>query len=71
MDVSKIAIGVAPPELLDQCKNVFVGAWHYKKMIRKYGNTWEAVGAYHSETPALRDAYARDIQQILRRYGAQ
>lgn len=63
--------GVAPPELLDQCKNVFVGAWHYKKMIRKYGNTWEAVGAYHSETPALRDAYARDIQQILRRYGAQ
>lgn len=63
--------GVAPRELMDQCKNVFVGAWHYKKMVRKYGNTWAAVGAYHSETPALRDKYAQEVQQILRRYGVQ
>lgn len=62
--------GVAPHELMDQCKNVFVGAWQYKRMISKYGNTWAAVGAYHSQTPALRDKYAEDIKAILRRYGA-
>lgn len=61
--------GVMPVELLDQCKNIFVGAWHYKRMIKKYGDTWDAVGAYHSETPALRDRYAADIRAILRKYG--
>lgn len=48
----------------DQCKNIYVGAWHYKRMIAKYGNTWAAVGAYHSETPHLRDAYAADVYRI-------
>jgi soluble lytic murein transglycosylase-like protein len=61
--------GVLPGELLDQCKNVYVGAWHYKKMVQKYGNNWLAVGAYHSETPRLRDKYAQDIIAILRKYG--
>lgn len=61
--------GVFPHDLLDQCKNIYIGAWHYKKMIRKYGNTWEAIGAYHSETPYLRDRYALGVYQILKRYG--
>lgn len=61
--------GVFPGDLLDQCRNVFIGAWHYKKMIRKYGNTWLAVGAYHSETPHLRDKYAQSVIGILRKYG--
>jgi soluble lytic murein transglycosylase-like protein len=60
---------VKPDDLLDQCKNIFIGAWHYKKMILKYGNTWKAVGAYHSETPALRDAYAAGVYRILQRAG--
>jgi len=62
------AHGVLPNDLLDQCKNIYVGAWHYKKMIRKYGNTWYAVGAYHSETPGLRDAYAAGVYKIMLRY---
>jgi soluble lytic murein transglycosylase-like protein len=58
--------GITPNDLTenDQCKNIFIGAWHYKKMIRKYGNTWTAVGAYHSQTPHLRDAYAADVYRI-------
>lgn len=60
--------GVFPPDLLDQCKNIYIGAWHYKKMIRKYGNTWTAVGAYHSETPKFRDPYAADVYNIWLRY---
>jgi soluble lytic murein transglycosylase-like protein len=61
--------GVFPNDLLDQCKNIYIGAWHYKKMVRKYGNTWEAIGAYHSETPHLRDRYALGVYKILQRYG--
>jgi len=62
-------LDVFPADLMDQCKNVFVGAWHYKKKIKKYGNNWIAVGAYHSETPQLRDKYAQDIIAILRKHG--
>lgn len=60
--------GVYPADLQDQCKNIYIGAWHYKRMIRKYGDTWLAVGAYHSETPHLRDEYARAIYHIMLRF---
>ena len=43
----------------------FVGAWLYAKKVRRHGNTWAAVGAYHSETPHLRDAYARKIHDLV------
>jgi soluble lytic murein transglycosylase-like protein len=60
--------GIGANDLVqDQCKNIFIGAWHYKKMVKKYGNTWTAVGAYHSETPRLRDQYAREVFSIWER----
>ena len=34
-----------------------VAAYLYRKKIDRYGNSWLAVGAYHSETPEYRDAY--------------
>jgi hypothetical protein len=40
-------------------------AWLYAKKVRKHGNTWTAVGAYHSETPHLRDAYAKRIKRWI------
>lgn len=58
-------LGVGSVDLLDKCKNIYVGAWHYKKMVAKYGNTWKAVGAYHSQTPFRRDAYAADVKAIF------
>ncbi len=65
-DLSRYSI--TKESLLDQCTNIFVGARHYKKMVMKYGNTWEAVGAYHSETPKHRDPYARSVEAIFNRY---
>jgi len=59
--------GISARELMDSCINIFVGAHHYKKMVLKYGNTWKAVGAYHSETPERRDAYAKSVEAIFRR----
>lgn len=34
-------------------------------MVKKYGNTWEAVGANHSETPFHRDSYKALIRRII------
>ena len=61
--------GIGPADLNDQCKNIFIGAWHYRKKINKWGNTWQAVGAYHSETPSRRDQYAAEVYRIWIRYG--
>jgi hypothetical protein len=60
--------GISPNDLLDKCKNVYVAAWHYRTMIQKYGDTWQAVGAYKSKTPEIRDQYAREVYEIWLRY---
>lgn len=60
--------GVDARMLQDGCASVFVGAWHLRRKMNRYGNTWEAIGAYHSETPALRDRYAAAIASILRQW---
>ncbi|MFM0066872.1 lytic transglycosylase domain-containing protein [Paraburkholderia aspalathi] len=61
--------GVPHRALTDPCVNVYVAAWLLKQKMVKYGNTWRAIGAYHSETPKQRDAYARSIQQVLVGWG--
>lgn len=61
--------GVDASTLMEPCKNVYVAAWHLRKQVDRYGNTWAAVGAYHSATPALRDGYAARVQAVLRRWG--
>jgi len=63
------AYGVSPSSLRDQCVNIYVAAWHLKQKMIKYGNTWDAIGSYHSETPRQRDQYARAIQGILASWG--
>jgi soluble lytic murein transglycosylase-like protein len=61
--------GIRPTALYDECVNVYVAAWLLKQKMIKYGNTWQAVGAYHSETPDKRDSYARAIETILVSWG--
>jgi soluble lytic murein transglycosylase-like protein len=60
--------GISREALMQPCKNVYVAAWHLRRQMNKYGNSWRAVGSYHSETPALRDQYARQIMTILSRW---
>ncbi len=61
--------GVPQHALTDACVNIYVAAWLLKQKMVKHGNTWRAIGAYHSETPAQRDAYARSIQRVLVTWG--
>ncbi|RFU46246.1 lytic transglycosylase [Paraburkholderia sp. DHOC27] len=61
--------GVPHRALTDPCVNVYVAAWLLKQKMVKYGNTWRAIGAYHSESPRERDAYALNIQKVLVSWG--
>lgn len=61
--------GVPRQALTDACVNIYVAAWLLKQKMVKYGNTWRAIGAYHSESPGQRDDYARRIQRILVAWG--
>jgi len=49
--------GVYPNDLNDACISLYVGAWMLSKHIARHGNTWRAVGAYHSSTPACNHRY--------------
>jgi soluble lytic murein transglycosylase-like protein len=60
--------GIAPGHLLNGCVNTYVAAWHLSKQVRAYGNTWIAVGNYHSKTPVHRDRYAGQIYSVLQRW---
>ncbi|KAG0163582.1 hypothetical protein DFQ28_007507 [Apophysomyces sp. BC1034] len=57
--------GISHQTLMKPCKAIYIAAWHLRRQMDKYGNTWRAVGSYHSETPALRDQYAKQIKAIL------
>lgn len=45
--------------VMQVCNNIVAGARLYRRAVRRYGNTWAAVGAYHSITPALQQAWAK------------
>jgi soluble lytic murein transglycosylase-like protein len=62
--------GVHEADLLDGCVSAYVGAWHLKRQIDKYGLTWQAVGAYHSASPDHNAKYANIIIGVLASWGA-
>lgn len=59
--------GMTRDDLLDGCKSIYTGAWILRQRMDKYGNTWDAIGAYNSATPHFRDRYAARIQQAVRK----
>lgn len=57
--------GITADDLQDTCKSIYLAGWRLRAMIDKYGNTWEAVGAYNSKTPSKRDVYKEKIRRII------
>ncbi len=51
--------------LMQPCINIQAGAYLLSQKFNKYGYSWRAVGAYHSETPHYRDNYANKIMKIV------
>jgi soluble lytic murein transglycosylase-like protein len=54
--------GIHRRDLMNACKNIYTAAYLLRQKMRLHGNTWIAVGSYHSETPAERDRYARLVK---------
>ena len=63
--------GIPWGSLADPCTNVKVGAWILAQCFQKYGQTWQAVGCYNSQTPAKRAKYARSIAQVYQQVARQ
>ena len=58
--------GVGEAALYQPCTSIAVAAWLLGGHMARHGNTWFAVGAYHSLTPQHNQRYATTIQAILR-----
>lgn len=63
--------GLDEQALMEPCTNAYVGAWLLREQMDRLGNTWQAVGAYHSQTPALNLRYALQIQRTLQSWGLE
>lgn len=62
------AAGIDLHALRDGCTSADVAASHYAEQVRRDGNTWQAVGAYHSRTPSRAAWYANAIAEQLMRW---
>lgn len=61
--------GIARRDLMNGCISSYVAAWHLRKQIKAYGNTWFAVGAYHSATPCFNRRYTGLVWNVLLKWG--
>lgn len=57
--------GIYEQNLYDPCTNIAVGAYLLRRHQLQRGNTWDAVGSYHSKTPSLKWAYAQRVSKNL------
>jgi soluble lytic murein transglycosylase-like protein len=53
------AVGMHPDLLWDACTNIYMGAFVLAQMKARYGDTWEAVGAYNASCTKLKGAACR------------
>jgi hypothetical protein len=61
-----VAQGFSPEAILrDGCVNAHGAAWILRREYERTGNIWTAIGAYHSRTPSLRDAYITRVRKHL------
>ncbi|WP_082717728.1 MULTISPECIES: lytic transglycosylase domain-containing protein [Burkholderia] len=58
------ARGIDRSRLVNASVNADVGASLLREKIDRYGNTWAAVGEYHSHTRKFGSEYARAIHEI-------
>lgn len=63
-------MGIQEKHLLDPCIGPYVAAWHLARQLRRYGENWWGVGAYHSTTPQHNQRYQVLVYNEMVRAGA-
>lgn len=58
-------VGIVPADLHDVCLSSYIASLLLKRKKLRFGDTWAAVGAYHSTTPEKRDAYSRKVRTVF------
>ena len=49
--------GISADDLKNPCIGTYVAAWHLARVIKRHGNTWFGIAAYHSTTPYFNSRY--------------
>lgn len=57
--------GIPLEAALDPLANIYLGSWILKQEIARHGESWNAVGAYHSPNEDRRRRYAEMVKDAL------
>ena len=57
--------GIGRHDLMEPCVSIHVAAFLLSRHMRRFGNTWDAIGAYQSVTEGIRQAYAQKVYEHL------
>ena len=57
-------VGIVPADLHDVCLSSHVAALLLKRKMARFGNTWQAVGAYHSTNLAKSNVYVAKVRAV-------
>lgn len=57
--------GIPLEAALDPLANIYLGSWILKQEIERHGETWNAVGAYHSSNEDRGRKYAEMVKDAL------
>lgn len=57
--------GITEQQLRQPCFSIHVGAWIMAQNMQRFGNSWDAVGAYNTSHPVRRIAYAQKVYRNL------
>ena len=58
-------VGIDAGDLHDVCIASHVASLLLARQIRRFGDTWTAIGAFHSTRPDKRDAYAGKVREVF------
>lgn len=61
--------GIAVEDVLEPQSNIAMGVWILAREIRRYGLTWQAIGAYHTplaRNPERAKNYATSVLNLMR-----
>lgn len=62
--------GIVPERATPRCSIAHTAAWHLARMQQQHGNTWNAVGAFASQTTYYAHRYQMLVHNALVRLGA-